>query len=448
MKLSPVATQLLRTASPTLLAALALPPPLNALAATVVSSALGRFAPADGGAPLKPEQVARTIEEHASDPTMVPALQQAEADLQRYEDENRFRFAQLEAKDRESARAMHVASGMSETIFHDGIKIVWIALVGMLVMVAGLLYLVLRGEVIKPELANLAIAAFGLIGTAVGFVNGLAATVVAFYWGSSQGSREKGQAINEFVTKLTDEIGQVALRAPAPPPPPPAAEAPAPEPEPAPTTAARPGVIVEALRKLSVQHRHVESSVTWALTPEGISVEGAAPVGTTGDPSTITDIWQKFGAHCVTAARRFTVPAELIVATIATESDGRPDRFRQEKTDASYGLMQTLLGSAREALGDKRLTGDDLFRPETSILAGTAYIARQRDKHNFDPVLVAAAYNAGSPQARAAQRQPLAALVPPAGERRPYRPLRGTLQRRDGRLEGRRTGAPAAPRAS
>ena len=141
MKLSPVATQLLRTASPTLLAALALPPPLNALAATVVSSALGRFAPADGGAPLKPEQVARTIEEHASDPTMVPALQQAEADLQRYEDENRFRFAQLEAKDRESARAMHVASGMSETIFQDGIKIVWIALVGMLVMVAGLLYL-------------------------------------------------------------------------------------------------------------------------------------------------------------------------------------------------------------------------------------------------------------------------------------------------------------------
>ena len=115
MKLSPVATQLLRTASPTLLAALALPPPLNALAATVVSAALGRFAPADGGAPLKPEEVTRTIEEHASDPTMVPALQQAEADLKRYEDENRFRFAELEAKDRESARDLHVASGMSET---------------------------------------------------------------------------------------------------------------------------------------------------------------------------------------------------------------------------------------------------------------------------------------------------------------------------------------------
>ena len=43
---------------------------------------------------------------------MVPALQQAEADLQRYKDENRFRFAQLEAKDRESERAMHVASGI------------------------------------------------------------------------------------------------------------------------------------------------------------------------------------------------------------------------------------------------------------------------------------------------------------------------------------------------
>ena len=54
--------------------------------------------------------------------------------------------------------------------------------------------------------------------------------------------------------------------------------------------------------------------------------------------------------------------------------------------------------TAREALGDERLSGQDLLRPETSIRAGTAFIVRQRNLHKFDPVLVAAAYNAGSPR--------------------------------------------------
>ena len=49
--------------------------------------------------------------------------------------------------------------------------------------------------------------------------------------------------------------------------------------------------------------------------------------------------------------------------------------------------MQTLLMTAREALGDERLSGQDLLRPETSIRAGTAFIVRQRNLHKFDPVL-------------------------------------------------------------
>ena len=41
MAVPPVVSQLLRATSPTLLAALALPPPLNALASAVASAALG-----------------------------------------------------------------------------------------------------------------------------------------------------------------------------------------------------------------------------------------------------------------------------------------------------------------------------------------------------------------------------------------------------------------------
>jgi soluble lytic murein transglycosylase-like protein len=88
----------------------------------------------------------------------------------------------------------------------------------------------------------------------------------------------------------------------------------------------------------------------------------------------------------------------LIVATIAAESGGDPNARRAEPriNDESVGLMQTLVGTARQALGNRTLDGDDLLRPEISIEAGTAYIAQQRGLSHFDPPLVAAAYNAGS----------------------------------------------------
>ena len=399
MPLSPIVSQLLRSSSPTLLAALTLPPPINMLASAVVSSALSRYAPGQGNAPLQPAQVTEAIEKNVSNPDLLPALRQAETDLKRYEEENRFRFAELELRDRQGARSFHVESGISDRIFSGGIAIVWIAVGAMVCMILGLLLVAGGAFRIDETNMDLSVAAFGLIGSAVGFINGLAATVVAFYWGSSQGSKEKTATISASLEQLNHEIGQVALRQPAPQPAPWPAEAPPsaePEPAPAPTRPADPALIVQILTRLGAQHRHVEGSVTWALTPQGISVEGAVPVGTTGDPATVTKIWKQFGPHCVAAAKRYGVPVELIVATIATESSGDPEAFRQEKHDASIGLMQTLLGMAREALGNSSLTAADLRKPEVSIMAGTAYIARQRDKTNFDPVLVAAAYNAGS----------------------------------------------------
>ena len=62
--------------------------------------------------------------------------------------------------------------------------------------------------------------------------------------------------------------------------------------------------------------------------------------------------------------------------------------------------MQTLIGTAREALGDPSLGRARLLDPAVSLLAGAAVIRRQAVSGGrptaFDPPLVCVAYNAGS----------------------------------------------------
>ena len=433
MAVPPVVSQLLRATSPTLLAALALPPPINALASAVASAALARFASGAGGAPLTPDEVTKVIESHASDPGMVPALRQAEVDLKRYEDENRFRFAELEARDRQSARDFQVASGIERPDFHGG----HLDRRDRARRHAG----DDRGPALRRPLGRAARPGQGqrrrrrlradrhcrrlrqrprrdrrrlLLGQQPGLQ------------GEGRGAELAGRQ-----AQRRDRQGRAA-RNPAGNPVRTGRGAGSQRPKPAPTTAAKLGDIVEELRRHAVQHRHFEGSVTWALTPEGISVEGAKPMGTTGAPNTVKAIWEEYGVHCAAAARDFTVPVELIVATIATESSGKPDAVRKEAKDTSYGLMQTLLMTAREALGDERLSGQDLLRPETSIRAGTAFIVRQRNLHKFDPVLVAAAYNAGSPRRADHPGNRWRLYCYPPRERRPPQPLRRLVQRCDG----------------
>jgi len=101
------------------------------------------------------------------------------------------------------------------------------------------------------------------------------------------------------------------------------------------------------------------------------------------------------------AAERYGVPAALVRAVIATESQFTPGAYRPEPkiNDGSAGLMQILLGTARGTgylgpLGDKAtLTG--LFDPATNIDAGTAYLAKQYDRAGGDIRGAASAYNGG-----------------------------------------------------
>ncbi len=273
-------------------------------------------------------------------------------------------------------------------------------------MIAGSLYVALGNFEFNQGKAQLTTAAFGLIGTAVGFINGIAATIVSFYYGSSQGSKEKSDVISAAVRNLGDGIERVAAREPVVVPPP------APVPTPAdgagsgagsapalePAKPADASTLGDELDRLVKPHRVFPDSVTWKLQKGGIGIDGAAPLGTYGRPVTVRKIWAKYGEICATSARAYGVPVELVVATIATESSGDQNERRREPriNDESVGLMQTLVQTARSALGRRSLRADDLLDPATSIAAGTAYIAQQRTQTHFDPPLVAAAYNAGS----------------------------------------------------
>ena len=149
----------------------------------------------------------------------------------------------------------------------------------------------------------------------------------------------------------------------------------------------------------------------WRLSPAGVVLDGEddAPPRSPGPPRTASLAWDRFRAPMQAAAARFGVPVELLLATACTESGGRADAVREEPgyvsdeatpQRVSPGLMQTLIGTAREALGDPSLDRARLLDPAVSLLAGAAVIRRQavsgRCPTAFDPPLVCIAYNAGS----------------------------------------------------
>ena len=146
-----------------------------------------------------------------------------------------------------------------------------------------------------------------------------------------------------------------------------------------------------------------KDSVSWRMTEKGLLVRGRLE-RTRGRPATIKRIWDRYKMHIVSAAREYDVPVELILATIATESEGNPNALRKEpgyRSDSSTphrisaGLMQTLISTASSSLGQK-VTRAELYDPRISIRAGTSYISKQRRKTGLTPPKVAAAYNAGS----------------------------------------------------
>jgi hypothetical protein len=161
---------------------------------------------------------------------------------------------------------------------------------------------------------------------------------------------------------------------------------------------------LDALRQ---PHSRYPDGVAWRLTPKGLEVAGTIEEPSAAEAAMAARVLAEYADAIVTASVRFPVPAELVVATICTESSGNPKARRLEPgcdledpsrtpRRVSVGLMQTLLSTAREALGDETLALSALENPTTSIRAGMAYMWRQAGNTRFDPPLVCCAYNAGS----------------------------------------------------
>lgn len=401
-----VAADLLRVAAPTLAAALA--GPFAPIAAAAVSAALQAWLgpavaadPASEPRKATPAEVTAAIADNADRPELLYDLRHAEIALQKLEAENGFRFAELAVRDKERAGDFQRDTGIARPLFRAGMGLVLMSLLIMLLTIGGCLAL-LFGLARLPAgtSPDMAAAVFGLIGQTIGFINGMSGVVVAFYWGGSQGDHNNTSRIADTMQDLARASVEQASRLPAPVPVP-APAAPVPEDEEPPLEApapAPPGLLAEVMPELVRPHKHFADGVSWALTAQGVSVEGAPPQGTPGEPVSARNAWRRFGPLFSAAARQYQVPVELLPAVALTESRADPSARRAEPriNDASTGIMQTLLRSARQALGRRDLTDDDLLDPATSINAGAAYIAQTRAMHHFDPVKVAAVYNAGS----------------------------------------------------
>lgn len=100
------------------------------------------------------------------------------------------------------------------------------------------------------------------------------------------------------------------------------------------------------------------------------------------------------------AAYAYNVPVALVKATIQQESNWNPSAYRREPKhqDASWGLMQVMLATAREVTGNKDLTASQLLQPEFNILVGTKFLGQLLKRYGGNLKNVIAAYNAGSPR--------------------------------------------------
>lgn len=97
--------------------------------------------------------------------------------------------------------------------------------------------------------------------------------------------------------------------------------------------------------------------------------------------------------------KKYNIEPAWIKAHIKAESnwDVNASRFEAHKNDASWGLMQLLLSTAREVLGNPNLTTTQLIQPRVNIEAGTKFIAYNWTRWgNMRDAI--AAYNAGSPR--------------------------------------------------
>lgn len=159
--------------------------------------------------------------------------------------------------------------------------------------------------------------------------------------------------------------------------------------------------------------------VQWRVTPRGILLNGQEHPQLSAIPEIRAlplQCWRLFNNEVNSLANIFQVSRPLLLATIASESGGNVNAMRDEGFDRSYGLAQTLTGTADfigRWLGWPRGEGPFLMpmqarteyhqwekflsAPWTSIALCAALHSYNNSRLNLqgDPMLLYAAYNAG-----------------------------------------------------
>lgn len=150
--------------------------------ATALAGPLGGVAVAALGKALgwddaTPEKVSAMLESGNLNGEQVAAIRQAELALKQHESDNGFKFAELEIRDRDSARQREMAVKDSTN------QVLAFTIVGAFIaMVAATLLGYAKVESV-------------LAGTLVGYLSAKAEQVLAYYFGSSRGSQAKDATI-------------------------------------------------------------------------------------------------------------------------------------------------------------------------------------------------------------------------------------------------------------
>lgn len=143
--------------------------PLAGLAVTAISKAMG----------VEPSEVNGILQSGQMTGEQLAALRVAELELKKHESDNGFKFAELEIRDRDSAR-------QRETVVKDNTnKVLAYTVVGSFVAVVG------------ATLAGYAKIESVLAGTLIGYLSAKAEQVLAYYFGSTSGSARKTELLSQ-----------------------------------------------------------------------------------------------------------------------------------------------------------------------------------------------------------------------------------------------------------
>jgi len=152
--------------------------PLAGIAVSALGSALGM-------SDATKDKITDVLQSGQMTSDQVAAVKQAELTLKQHESDNGFKFAELEIRDRESARAMQIATkSWTPEILS------WIIVIGFFALNGWLIY--------NGNPASLAEVILGRIQGTVDTAFGI---VLAFWLGSSRGSQVKDSALANAAAK-------------------------------------------------------------------------------------------------------------------------------------------------------------------------------------------------------------------------------------------------------